>query len=202
MSKSHKIVYSIYVVVWIVMAINPKYRADWLLENVLVFIFFPFIVLMDIKHHYSLTSIVLLLIFASLHSLGSHYTYAEMEHFDAITHFFGFERNHYDRVVHFLFGLLVFRILFEMITYGISSLKTALIFTLTTVITISTIYEMIEWIAAVTFHPELGLAFLGTQGDIWDAQKDTLVAIMGALINFFFYKHYAKVFQMRQTSDK
>ncbi|MGC9351895.1 MAG: DUF2238 domain-containing protein, partial [Sulfurovum sp.] len=124
MPKSHKIVYSIYVLVWIIMAINPKYRADWLLENILVFLIFPFIVWMDSRHRYSLFSIVLLLIFASLHSLGSHYTYAEMEHFDVTSKFFGFERNHFDRVVHFLFGLLVFRILFEMITYGISSLKT------------------------------------------------------------------------------
>jgi putative membrane protein len=188
--------------VWIMMAINPKYRADWLLENILVFFFFPFIVLMDNRHHYSVISIVLLLIFASLHSLGSHYTYAEMEHFDTITKLFGFERNHYDRVVHFLFGLLVFRILFEMITQSISSLKTALFFTLTTVISIATFYEMLEWLAAITFHPELGLAFLGTQGDIWDAQKDTLVAIIGALVNFFFYKHYDKVLQMRKKQEQ
>ncbi|UFH58109.1 DUF2238 domain-containing protein [Sulfurovum mangrovi] len=202
MPKSHKVVYSIYMMVWIIMAINPKYRADWLLENVLVFLFFPFIIWMDSRHHYSLVSIVLLLIFASLHSLGSHYTYAEMEHFDAITQFFGFERNHFDRVVHFLFGLLLFRILFEMITQSISSLKTALFFTLTTVISIATVYEMFEWLAAVTFHPELGLAFLGTQGDIWDAQKDTLVAIIGALINFFFYKQYDKVLRMRKKQEQ
>jgi len=197
--RSHKIIYAIYIVVWIIMAIDPKYPADWLLENILVFLFFPFIVIMDIRHRYSATAIFLLLIFASLHSLGSHYTYAEMEHFDVISKFFGFERNHFDRVVHFLFGLLVFRILFEMITYGISSLKTALFFTLTTVISISTIYEMLEWIAAVTFHPELGMAFLGTQGDIWDAHKDTLAAMVGALINFFFYTHYSKLFKMRNT---
>lgn len=202
MPGSHKIIYGIYIIVWIIMAINPKYPADWLLENILVFIFFPFIVIMDIRHRYSATSIVLLLIFASLHSLGSHYTYAEMEHFDAVTHFFGFERNHFDRLVHFLFGLLVFRILFEMITYGISSLKTALFFTLTTVISIATVYEMLEWIAAITFHPELGMAFLGTQGDIWDAHKDTLAAMVGALINFFFYTHYDKVFKMRNRQKE
>lgn len=202
MPKSHKIVYSIYTVVWVIMAINPKYPQDWLLENILVFIFFPFIVWMDSRHHYSVISIVLLLIFASLHSLGSHYTYAEMEHFNAITHFFGFERNHFDRVVHFLFGLLVFRILFEMITQDIRSLRTALFFTLTTIISISTVYEMLEWLAAVTFHPELGMAFLGTQGDIWDAHKDTLVATIGALINFFFYQHYDKVFQIRKQQNK
>ena len=195
MPKSHKLVYTIYVVVWIIMAINPKYPQDWLLENVLVFLVFPFIVWMDKKHSYSLLSIILLLIFASLHSLGTHYTYAEMEHFDVITQFFGFERNHFDRLVHFLFGLLLFRILFEMITPGISSIKTALLFTFTMIISISTLYEMLEWLAAITFYPELGIAFVGTQGDVWDAQQDMLAAIIGALINMAFYKNYKKLLE-------
>ncbi len=200
MQKSHKLVYAIYIIVWIIMAINPKYPQDWLLENILVFLVFPFIVWMDKKHHYSLLSIILLLIFASLHSLGSHYTYAEMEHFNVITQFFGFERNHFDRLVHFLFGLLLFRILFEMITPGITKTKTALIFTFTMIISISTLYEILEWLAAVILHPELGMAFLGTQGDIWDAQQDTLVATIGALINIAFYKNYEKLLHEKRLS--
>jgi putative membrane protein len=188
MPKSHKIVYAIYIVVWIIMAINPKYPQDWLLENVLVLIFFPFVIWMDKKHNYTLLSIILLLIFASLHSLGSHYTYAEMEHFNAITHFFGFERNNFDRFVHFLFGLLTFRIIFEMITPTTATIKTALLFTFTMIISISTFYEILEWLAAVILHPELGMAFLGTQGDVWDAHKDTSLAMLGALINIAFYQ--------------
>ncbi|UPT76620.1 DUF2238 domain-containing protein [Sulfurovum sp. XGS-02] len=198
MPKSHKIVFAIYIVVWTIMAIDPKYPQDWLLENLLVFIFFPFIVLMDKKYHYTLPSLVLLLIFASLHSLGSHYTYAEMEHFNVITHFFGFERNHFDRLVHFLFGLLVFRILFEMISTSTMTLKTALLFTLTMVISISTFYEMLEWLAAVILHPELGMAFLGTQGDVWDAHKDTALAMTGALINMFFYQSYKQLWLLKK----
>ena len=193
MPKSHKLVYAIYIIVWIIMAINPKYPQAWLLENVLVFFFFPFTVWMDKKHNYSLISIILLLIFASLHSLGSHYTYSEMEHFDVVTEFFGFERNHFDRLVHFLFGLLVFRIIFEMIAPHISTVKTALLFTFTMIISISTLYEILEWLAAMTFYPELDIAFLGNQGDIWDAQKDIIVAMIGALINIAFYKSYEKL---------
>jgi len=200
MPKSHKLVYAIYVVVWIIMAINPKYPQDWLLENVLVFLVFPFIIWMDHKHNYSLLSIILLLIFASLHSLGSHYTYAEMEHFNVITQFFGFERNHFDRLVHFLFGLLLFRILFEMITPGIATVKTALLFTFTMIISISALYEIVEWLAAITFHPELGIAFMGTQGDIWDTQQDTLVATIGALINIAFYQSYEKLLIKKRSS--
>lgn len=199
MPRSHKIVYAIYLVVWILMAINPKYPADWLLENVLVFIFVPFVIWMDKKHNYTLLSIILLLVFASLHSLGSHYTYAEMEHFNAITQFFGFERNHFDRLVHFLFGLLTFRMLFEMVSAGVTTVKTALVFTFTMIVTISTFYEMLEWLATVILHPELGMAFLGTQGDIWDAHKDTALAMLGALINIVFYQSYADLWVTKRT---
>ena len=197
MPRSHKIIYAIYIVIWTILAIDPKYRDDWLLENILVFIVFPTVIWLDKKHHLTLTSIILLLIFASLHSLGSHFTYAEMKYFDPITQFFGFERNHFDRVVHFLFGLLAFRALFELITPGITRIKTALLFTFTMVVSISTLYEILEWFAAIIFHPELGIAFLGTQGDIWDSQKDIIAAILGGLINLIFYKNYAKLLLQR-----
>ncbi len=201
MPNSHKIVYAVYILVWVIMAINPKYPDDWLLENVLVFIFFPFVIWMDMKHKYHVLSIVLIMIFASLHSLGSHYTYSEMEHFNVITEFFGFERNHFDRLVHFLFGLLVFSILFEMITAGIQSVKTALLFTFTMIVTISTLYEMLEWLAVVVLYPELGSAFLGTQGDVWDAHKDTLSAMLGALLNVAFYRYYQRLWLARKDEN-
>ena len=201
MPKSHKLVYALYVLVWIVMAINPKYPQDWLLENVLIFIFFPFLFFMDKKHHYTLLSIIFLLIFASLHSLGSHYTYAEMEHFDVITQFFGFERNHFDRLVHFLFGLLTFRVLFEMITEGTNTVRTALLFTFTMIVSISTVYELLEWLAAVILRPDLGMAFLGTQGDVWDAHKDTALAMAGALINIAFYQSYKHLWLSKKNQD-
>ncbi len=199
MPKSHKLVYAIYVIVWIIMAINPKYPQDWLLENVLVFIFFPFVIWMDKKHNYTLLSIIFLLIFSSLHSLGSHYTYAEMEHFNAITHFFGFERNHFDRLVHFLFGLLTFRVLFEMIMSGATTMRTALLFTFTMIVSISTFYEILEWLAVAILQPDLGMAFLGTQGDIWDAQKDIMASTIGAFINLAFYKNYTQLWLSKRV---
>ncbi|HEY9191140.1 MAG TPA: DUF2238 domain-containing protein [Sulfurovum sp.] len=201
MPKSHKLVFALYIIVWIIMAIDPKYPQDWLIENVLVFIFFPFILWMDKKHQYTLPSLVMLLVFASLHSLGSHYTYSEMEHFNAITQFFGFERNHFDRLVHFLFGLLVFRVLFEMILDVTTTARTALLFTFTVILSISSFYEMLEWWAAVILHPELGMAFLGTQGDVWDAHKDTALAMLGALINIAFYKNYKHLWHERKEKS-
>lgn len=200
MPRSHMLVYVLYLVIWIIMAIDPKYPEDWLLENVLIFIFVPFVIWMDKKYSYTLLSLIFLLIFASLHSLGSHYTYAEMEHFNVITQFFGFERNHFDRVVHFLFGLLTFRMLFEMLTPVTISVESALLFTFTLVVSISTLYELLEWLAVIVLKPELGMAFLGTQGDVWDAHKDTALAMEGALINIIFYQHYKHLwFSKKET---
>ena len=116
-----------------------------------------------------------------------------MKYFDVITHFFGFERNHFDRLVHFLFGLLVFRILFEMIINAVTSVKYALFFTFTMIVFISTIYEMFEWLATDILYPDLGIAFLGIQGDVWDAHKDTLAATIGGCVNILFYKRYKQL---------
>jgi len=202
MEKSHKIIYGIYVLIWIILAINPKYPEDWFLENILVFIFFPFVFWMDKKHNYTLLSIIFLLIFTSLHSLGAHFTYANMEYFNIITEFFGFERNNFDRVVHFLFGLLVFRILFEMITQNVTSTKSALAFAFTIIVSISTIYELLEWLVVVVLYPELGLAFLGTQGDVWDAHKDIIAATIGAFVNIVFFKSYKYLYLSRKISKE
>lgn len=199
MQKSHKIVYGIYILVWIIMAINPKYPADWLLENVLIFILFPIIFFMDKKYNYTLLSIIFLFIFSSFHSLGAHYTYAEMEYFDVFTKFFGFQRNNFDRLVHFLFGLLVFRILFEMIMNRQINTKNTLFFTFTIIVSISTFYELFEWLVTDIFYPELGMAFLGIQGDVWDAHKDIFAAIMGAFVNILFYKSYKNLYLSKKA---
>jgi putative membrane protein len=49
------------------------------------------------------------------------------------------------------------------------------------------LYECIEWVAAEIFGGELGMAYLGTQGDVWDAQKDTALAAAGAALGVTFW---------------
>ena len=187
MPKSHKIVYGIYILVWLAAAVNPRFPQDWLLENLLVLFLFPLVISLDLKYRLSLTSLIFLLIFGTLHALGSHFTYAKMEYFDPVTDFFHFERNHYDRVVHFLFGLLLFRPLYEIVIHYLSSVRIALLFAFSLIVTISTLYEITEWMAAIILYPDLGIAFLGTQGDVWDSQKDILMAIIGAVLNIIFW---------------
>ncbi len=118
-----------------------------------------------------------------MHVIGSHYTYAEVPFGWVLGDWMGTERNMYDRLVHFSYGFLLaypFREIFMRVakTKGVWSYY----FPIDITAAASAIYEIIEWLSALKVSPEEGLAFLGSQGDIWDAQKDMLVATLGAII--------------------
>ncbi len=168
---------------WMWAAVRPVFPDDWLLENYLVFLGVPLILVLGRWFRLSLISYTLLTVFMILHVIGSHYTYAEVPFGDTLERWFGAERNMYDRLVHFCFGFLVaypVREVFIRISRARGFWNYYLPIELT--LAFSAIYEIIEWIAAVASGPEAGLAFLGAQGDIWDAQKDMLMAGIGALL--------------------
>ena len=95
---------------------------------------------------------------------------------------FHLSRNHYDRIVHFSFGLLI-AYPFREFLLRVTGMRVAwsYLFAVVTVLGFSGFYESLEGAAAVIVSPELGMAFLGTQGDIWDAQKDTALAFAGSI---------------------
>ena len=92
-------------------------------------------------------------------------------------------RNHYDRIVHFSFGFLLAYPIREL-TIRISDAKGfwSFWFPVEFVLAFSAVYELLEWLIAVMFGGDLGIAYLGTQGDVWDAQKDMFVAGLGSVI--------------------
>jgi putative membrane protein len=97
---------------------------------------------------------------------------------------FGWERNHYDRLVHFAYGFLLAYPIRQILTQvaGVQGLSGYYLpFAVTS--SSSADYELIEWGAAMVFGGDLGMAYLGTQGDIWDAQKDMALAASGALLS-------------------
>ena len=169
--------------VWIVAAIDPLYPRDWLLENLLVFVSAAVLIPGYRRFRFSNTGYALLTVFLTLHMAGAHYTYAETPLGFWLQDWFGFERNHYDRIVHFAFGLLLVLPLREYLlrrsgaTTGWSYLLSVAV-----VMALSALYEIIEMLAAVVVSPELGTAYLGTQGDEWDAQKDSALATAGAIV--------------------
>lgn len=182
---------AVYLVLWTAMAINPLYRADWMLENALVVVAVIGIAASYRSFPLSKISYTLIFVFLCLHTIGSHYTYSEVPYdrwFQSAFGFsldeaLGFERNHFDRLVHFCYGLLLaypVREMFLRVAHarGFWGYFLPLDLTMST----SLLYELIEWGAALAFGGELGMAYLGTQGDVWDAHKDMGLASLGALI--------------------
>lgn len=180
-----------FAVIWTALAIDPWYRQDWLLENVLVFLAVPLLLWGWRTLPFSNTAYACLFVFFVLHAIGAHYTYSEVP-YDAgwqwltghsLDAALGFERNHYDRLVHFLYGVLVMPAVVELHAArapprGLWALLLPVCF----VMAHSVLYESIEWLAAEVFGGELGQAYLGTQGDVWDAQKDSALATLGAVL--------------------
>ena len=176
---------------WVALAIEPKYRDDWMLENILVAVLVVAIAATHRKFVLSRVSYTLVFLFLCLHEVGAHFTYAEVP-YDAwiraltghsLNEAMGWERNHFDRLVHFLYGLLMAYPLRELFlrvadVRGFWGYFLPLDFTLAT----SAMFELFEWGAAELFGGELGAAYLGTQGDVWDAHKDMALAGTGALI--------------------
>ena len=121
--------------------------------------------------------------YACLHDGGSQYTYAEVPFGFTLQRWFGADRNMYDRLVHFCFGLLLAYPVREVFL-RVARVKGFWGFYLPLDVTLSfsALYEIVEWLVAERVDPKAGLAFLGTQGDIWDAQKDMLAAATGALL--------------------
>jgi putative membrane protein len=173
-------------------AFNPVDRKDWALENALTLIFVVFLIVTYRKMPFSNISYTLIFLFMCLHTIGAHYTYSKVPYNDwtaavfgrSLNSVLGVERNYYDRLVHFSFGFLLaypIRELFLRVANARGFWGYYLPLDLT--MSFSMIYELIEWGVAVLCGGELGIAYLGAQGDIWDAQKDMALASLGALIS-------------------
>ncbi|MBV2133521.1 DUF2238 domain-containing protein [Pseudomonas sp. MAP12] len=169
--------------VWLWAASGPLSRSDWLLENLLVFFFAALLAATYRRFAFSPGAYWLFALFMALHLYGAHYTYAETPLGYWARDVLGLARNHYDRLVHFAFGLLLVCPLRELLqrraALGGRWLE---ILSLSVVMAMSAFYEQLEMLAALLVSPELGSAFLGTQGDEWDAQKDAGLAMLGAAL--------------------
>jgi putative membrane protein len=175
---------AVFAVVFAVSAVSPHDRQTWLLEQALPLLAVPLAILTHRRFRFSDRAYVQMTIFLILHTVGSYYTYSEVPVGDWAKHAIDLSRNHYDRLVHASFGLLMFRPLLEVVarSTGGAPRLAGIVLTLSCVIAVSTIYELIEWAAAVVVDPDAGIAFVGTQGDVWDAQKDTGLATVGGLL--------------------
>lgn len=192
---------AVFAIAWTGLAIAPRYRADWLLENLPTFLLLPIVILTYRRFRLSDQAYIQATLFALLHTVGSHYTYSEVPIGAWLRDFLELSRNHYDRVVHFAFGLLMLRPLREIVVRHpkvVGRVPTAIV-GFAAVACWSVFYEIVEWIVASLADPAAGTAYLGTQGDEWDAQKDMAAACVGAIVaTLFDWRSLTREAQRRQ----
>lgn len=172
-----------YLIVWSVLAVAPVDRQDWLLENILAVTAVSVLIVTYRRFAFSDVSYLFITAFLMLHAVGAHYTYAKVPLGFWMKEAFDLSRNHFDRIVHFSFGLLLAYPSYDVFLRSAGLRQGwALCMTVMMVTSVSGLFEVIEsWVAQLV-SPELGDAYLGTQGDVWDAQKDMTMAILGATL--------------------
>ena len=180
-----------FAIISVLLAIAPSDRHDWALENALVVVFAIVFLWRRRKLQLSKLSSTLVFAFMCVHEIGAHYTYSNVPYDDwvraltgtTINELFGLTRNHFDRLAHFLYGALLSYPMREAYIRA-QMLKGRLTYTVPVAITLalSALFEIFEWWAAAIAGGDLGVAYLGTQGDVWDAQKDMALAGAGSVL--------------------
>ena len=202
----------LFLALWIALAIEPRDRADWLLENLLAIVFAAVLVASFKRLPLSRISYSLIFLFLCLHTLGAHYTYSQVP-YDAwirallgasLNETFGWERNHFDRLVHFSYGLLLAYPIREVFLRVVDARGFwGYFLPLDVTMSTSMIFELFEWAVAERVGGDLGMAYLGTQGDVWDAHKDMALASLGAAlamslamaVNIWLQRDFAREFR-------
>lgn len=177
----------VYFILLIWSGINPLNRWVWFAEEGTVLLVVLGLIFTFKKFRFSNISYALMFPWIIIHTIWWHYTF-EYVPFDWFNELFWFERNMFDRVGHFIIWFYAYPIM-ELLDRKkfIQNKKVLALFALFNIISIAWIYEVFEWLYAIYLDPATWSAVLGSQGDIWDAQKDILMDTTGAIVITIFY---------------
>ena len=176
----------LFLAVFIALGIDPVDRRVWIVEVLPIVITFLALVTTYKQFRFSNISYTLMSLWMFWHTVGGHYTFANVP-FDFLTDLFGFERNNFDRIGHFIVGFYAFAAAELVTRKRWSGPVLASFFGLFLIGTVAAGYEIIEWLYAVADGGKAGVEFLGAQGDIWDAQEDMLADILGAVFSLVLF---------------
>jgi len=171
-----------YVALWTWGTINPYDRATWWAENIPIMMLVGGLVIAYVRGvRLSNLAWVLMAVLPYWHTVGGHYTFERVP-FDWFNHMFGFKRNMFDRIGHFSVGFYAFAIIEYLESRNAMSPRLACMFAIFTIAFVAMSYELIEWAyAAYGGNAQAGANFLGSQGDVWDAQEDMFMDTLGGI---------------------
>lgn len=183
MTRYQKILFIIFLIVWVWAAYYPTDPKEWLLENCLVFLLVGMIFIMARHFTFSNTSLTLITIFLVFHLAGSHYAYTQVPFGYVLQDWLGETRNMYDRFMHLLFGLMFTYPCFELTERIMKTKRFASYYmAFNMILAFSAIYEVLEWLAVRHIDVNASMYFVGAQGDNWDTPKDMALASVGAIM--------------------
>ncbi|AGK53340.1 DUF2238 domain-containing protein [Bacillus sp. 1NLA3E] len=184
----HLLILVIVIAVFIWSFIKPVQYSDWILEVSPALIGLMMAIVIYNKFRLTTLSYIIIALLSILVFVGGHYTYSKVPLFDWIKDHFNLRRNHYDRFGHFFKGLIT--ILLREILLKKSPLvkgKWLFVITVSMSLAIAAFYEINEWIFSKLAHGgKTAKNFLGTQGDIWDAQWDMAFTLGGSILAYLF----------------
>ncbi len=196
-----KLIAALFVIIWIAFYATALDKTDWWIENILVFIFIITLAATHKKFLFSDISLVCLFLFLFVHIYGAQAAYTH----NALGEFFRdtwqLKRNPYDRIVHFSFGFLIAYPAIDLL-YNKFAVPQKWVGTITNmgILCLASIVELIKWGVAEFTTKETGETYVATQGDVWDAQKDIILALIGSMIVTNTIKYFRRNSMMNKTS--
>lgn len=190
------------IVYWASTFLYTPNKANWYTENVLTVLSLIVLLTSYKKFKFSDLSYLMFGIYLLLHMYGAEYTYAENPFGFWLRDTLSLGRNYYDRIVHFSFGFLLtypmreyFKNYFDWPNWVCWVLPCEI------TLSFSGMYELIEWLVADLFFPAEGIAYLGSQGDIWDAQKDMSIAFIASIFAVLVIASARKYFLKKRKQE-
>lgn len=176
------------VLIWSLIKPGEGYMV-WLMEVLPSVIVLIFLILIYNKFRLTTLSYVIITLLAILTFIGGHYSYSKVPLFNWLKDYFDLQRNHYDRFGHFLKGLMVI-VIMEVLLRKTTLLKskTTTFIAICITLSIGALYEIIEWASIkIAKGGKATKDFLGMQGDIWDAQWDMSLLLVGSILAILFF---------------
>jgi putative membrane protein len=190
-----------FILCWFIMYFNCIDVQDWFIENILVFVYSIYATVTYRKLKFNNTSYLCIFLFLLLHTYGAMYAYTQNPIGEYFQNTYQLQRNPYDRIVHFSFGFLLAYPLYDILKNKLLVKgKWQYILPVNIITSLACIFELIEWTVAELTTKETGETYVATQGDVWDAHKDILLAIMGAVITMVFVSIYKTKKPLHKTT--
>ncbi len=174
---------TLFAISWFYMLANCINLQDWYIENLLVFLYIIFAVFNYRQYVFSNLSYLFIFLFLLLHTYGAMYAYTQNPVGEFFQNTYKLWRNPYDRIVHFSFGFLLAYPLHEYLKNRLQVKgRWQYILVCEIILSLACTFELIEWTVAELTTKETGETYVATQGDVWDAHKDIVLALLGAAI--------------------